>query len=34
MIDGFIFRHQGKLDLDCPTPARRSTWGRVKTLYR
>lgn len=34
MIDGYVFRHQGKLDLDCPTPTRSSTWGRVKTLYR
>ena len=34
MIPGYVFRHQGKLDLDCPTPARPSSWGRVKTLYR
>jgi hypothetical protein len=34
MIDGYLFRHQGKLDLDCPTPAKPSSWGRLKTLYR
>ncbi len=34
MIDGYLFRHDGKMDLDCPTPARNATWGRLKTLYR
>lgn len=34
MVDGYVFRHQGKMDLDCPTQASPSTWGRVKTLYR
>jgi len=34
MIDGYLFRHDGKIDLDCPTPVRTSSWGRVKTLYR
>jgi hypothetical protein len=34
MIPGYLFRHDGKLDLQCPTPARPSTWGRVKSLYR
>jgi hypothetical protein len=34
MVDGYVFRHQGKLDLDCPTVAKSSTWGRVKTMYR
>lgn len=34
MIEGYLFRHDGKIDLDCPTPARTSTWGKVKALYR
>lgn len=34
LIPGYLFRHDGKIDLDCPTPARTSTWGRVKALYR
>jgi len=31
---GYLFRHDGKIDLQCPTPARTSTWGKIKTLYR
>jgi len=31
---GYIYRHDGKIDLQCPTASRPSTWGRVKTLYR
>ena len=34
MPEGYLFRHDGKVDLDCPTPARTSTWGKIKTLYR
>lgn len=34
MIAGYLFRHDGKIDIDCPTPAGRSTWGRIKSLYR
>jgi hypothetical protein len=34
MIEGYLFRHDGKIDLDCPTPAKSSTWGRLKALYR
>jgi hypothetical protein len=34
MIEGYLFRHDGKIDLECPTPARNSTWGRMKSLYR
>jgi hypothetical protein len=34
MIPGYLFRHDGKIDIDCPTPATPSTWGRVKALYR
>jgi len=33
-IPGYLFRHDGKIDLQCPTPARKSTWGRLKGLYR
>jgi len=34
MIPGYLFRHDGKIDLDCPTPSQSSTWGRLKSLYR
>ena len=30
---GYIYRHDGKIDLQCPTPAQRSTWGSIKALY-
>jgi hypothetical protein len=33
-IAGYLFRHDCKIDLECPTPAKESTWGRVKKLYR
>jgi hypothetical protein len=33
-IPGYLFRHDGKLDLQCPTPAQKSTWGKLKTMYR
>ncbi len=32
-IPGYIFRHDGKIDLQCPTAAEPSTWGRIKNLY-
>lgn len=31
---GYLYRHDGKMDLQCPTPAQGSTWGRIKSLYR
>ncbi|NOT35117.1 MAG: hypothetical protein HOP12_13295 [Candidatus Eisenbacteria bacterium] len=34
MIAGYLFRHDGKIDVDCPTSARSSTWGSIKSLYR
>lgn len=34
MIPGYVFRHTGKIDLQCPTPTRSSTWGQIKALYR
>jgi hypothetical protein len=33
-IPGYLFRHDGKIDLQCPTPTAKSSWGRVKQLYR
>ncbi len=34
VIPGYLFRDDGKIDLQCPTPAGGSTWGRIKSLYR
>jgi hypothetical protein len=34
LIPGYLFRHDGKIDLNCPTPTQPSTWGRIKSLYR
>jgi hypothetical protein len=31
---GYLFRHDGKIDFNCPVPARPTTWGAVKSLYR
>jgi hypothetical protein len=33
-IPGYLFRHTGKVDNNCPSPTKTSTWGRVKSLYR
>ncbi len=33
-IPGYLFRHDGKIDLQCPTPTSTSTWGRLKQIYR
>jgi len=33
-IPGYLFRHDGKIDLQCPVPTTKSSWGRVKQLYR
>lgn len=32
--EGYLFRHDGKIDRECPTPTQPSTWGRIKSLYR
>ena len=32
-IPGYLFRHDGKIDLQCPVPTRKSTWGVLKQLY-
>lgn len=34
LIPGYIYRHDGKIDLQCPTHTRTSTWGTIKSLYR
>jgi len=31
---GYIFRHDGKIDNNCPVATDRSTWGGVKGTYR
>ncbi|HEV8479286.1 MAG TPA: hypothetical protein VGR66_00705 [Candidatus Eisenbacteria bacterium] len=31
---GFIWRHDGKIDLNCPTAAQTQTWGAMKGMYR
>jgi len=33
-IAGYVFRHDGKIDLNCPTPTQPSTWGKLKANYR
>jgi len=33
LIPGYIFRHDGKIDLQCPVPALPTTWGRIKKIY-
>jgi hypothetical protein len=33
-IPGYLFRHDGKIDLQCPVPTKKSTWGVLKQLYR
>jgi hypothetical protein len=32
-IPGYLFRHDGKIDLQCPVPTKKSTWGNLKLLY-
>jgi hypothetical protein len=34
LIPGYVFRHDGKMDLNCPVPAAPSTWGKLKAQYR
>lgn len=31
---GYLYRHDGKMDTQCPTSAAGSSWGRLKSLYR
>lgn len=34
MIPGYVYRHDGKIDFNCPTPTHSETWGKVKSQYR
>jgi hypothetical protein len=34
LIPGYVFRHEGKIDMNCPSPSAPSTWGKVKAQYR
>src|SRR5262249_29945302 len=34
LIPGYLFRHDGKIDVGCATPAKTTTWGKIKALYR
>ncbi len=34
LIPGYLFRHDGKIDLNCPVPAEASSWGKIKASYR
>lgn len=34
LIPGYLFRHDGKVDQECPVPTKAGTWGRIKKLYR
>jgi hypothetical protein len=34
LIDGYVFRHEGKIDMNCPLPAAPTTWGKMKAQYR
>lgn len=31
---GYVYRHDGKIDFNCPTPTQSGTWGKVKSSYR
>ncbi len=34
LIPGYVFRHDGKIDINCPTPTAPSSWGKLKAQYR
>lgn len=34
VLPGYLYRHDGKMDTQCPTPASGTTWGRIKLLHR
>jgi hypothetical protein len=34
MIPGYVYRHDGKIDFNCPTPTFNNTWGKLKSNYR
>ena len=33
LIPGYIFRHDGKIDLNCPVPVEEKSWGTIKSSY-
>ena len=34
VLQGYVSQFDGKIDLNCPTPALPSTWGKIKSSYR
>jgi len=34
VLAGYVSQFDGKIDLNCPTAARASTWGKIKDTYR
>ena len=34
VLTGYVSQYDGKIDLNCPTPAQPSTWGKIKNTYR
>ena len=34
VLAGYVSQYDGKIDLNCPTPALPSTWGKIKSSYR
>ena len=34
VLTGYVSQYDGKIDLNCPTAAKASTWGQIKGQYR
>jgi hypothetical protein len=34
VLQGYVSQYDGKIDINCPTPALPSTWGKIKGTYR
>jgi hypothetical protein len=34
VLAGYVSQYDGKIDINCPTPAQSSTWGKIKSTYR
>lgn len=34
VLQGYVALYDGKIDLNCPTSATKSTWGAIKSQYR
>jgi len=34
VLTGYVALFDGKIDLNCPTPAKPATWGSIKSQYR